>query len=197
MSKDGKGVSRRDLLTFWRRPLETAVKSVKPPPTPPQMIMPEARPAPLRPPGILHELLLIKHCTHCNKCVEACPADAIFSLGPEWGAAAGTPAIDARKKSCVLCTGLQCTHVCPSDAILPVFNPIDVMMGKAIVDETRCLTHGGQACTVCKEHCPQAGALVFDEAGKLRVVAEHCVGCGLCEHFCPTEPQSIRVQPRG
>jgi len=30
--KDPKGVSRRELLTFWRRPLETAVKTIKPPP---------------------------------------------------------------------------------------------------------------------------------------------------------------------
>ena len=41
------------------------------------------------------------------------------------------------------------------------------------------------------------GALVFDGAhGELRVDEELCVGCGLCEHFCPTEPTSIRVQPR-
>lgn len=191
--KDPKGVSRRELLTFWRKPLESAVKTMKPAAAPEA---PAYRPPPLRPPGMLHELLLAKHCLRCGKCVEACPADAIFPLGAEWGAAAGTPAIDARKQPCVLCTGLKCSHACPSGALLPVYANGDVAMGKAIVDEARCITYGGQACTACKEHCPMEGALVFDEAGKLRVVDEKCTGCGLCEHYCPTEPQAIRVRPR-
>ena len=192
--KDPKGVSRRELLTFWRRPLETAVKTMKPPPP---LALPIVRPPPLRPPGMLHELLLQKHCIRCGKCVEECPADAIFPLGADWGAAAGTPAIDPRKKSCVLCTGLKCTHVCPSGALLPTHSNNDVMMGKAQLDVATCLTHHGQSCTVCVEHCPRPGALVLDGPhGELRVVEEHCVGCGLCEHYCPTEPTSIRVQPR-
>ncbi|MCU1283224.1 MAG: 4Fe-4S ferredoxin, partial [bacterium] len=138
-----------------------------------------------------------KHCIRCGKCVEACPADAIFPLGADWGAAAGTPAIDARKQPCVLCTGLKCTHVCPSGALLPTYVNNDVTMGTAKLDLDSCLTHHGQACTVCNEHCPRPGALVFDGAhGELRVVEELCVGCGLCEHYCPTEPTSIRVQPR-
>jgi ferredoxin-type protein NapG len=192
--KDPKGVSRRELLTFWRRPLETAVKKMKPPPP---LEMPIVRPPPLRPPGVLHELLLQKHCTHCGLCVEACPADAIFPLGADWGAAAGTPAIDARKQPCVLCTGLKCTTVCPSGALLPAFNNSEVAMGVAKLDTALCLTHHGQACTVCVEHCPMPGALVLDGPhGELRVAEERCVGCGLCVHFCPTEPASIRVQPR-
>jgi ferredoxin-type protein NapG len=195
MSKDGKdkGVSRRELLTFWRRPLEQAVRVTRPPPRPSP---PSLRPPPLRPPGMLHELLLVKHCSHCNLCVEACPADAIFSLDASWGAAAGTPAIDARKSPCVLCTGLKCTQVCPSGALLPLFNNQDVDMGTAIVDAATCLTHRGQACNECSEHCPMPGALNFDGEGKLQVDSAHCVGCGLCERFCPTEPTSIRVQPR-
>jgi MauM/NapG family ferredoxin protein len=192
--KDPKGVSRRELLTFWRKPLESAVRTINPPPP---LQMPIARPAPLRPPGVLHELLLQNHCIRCGKCVEVCPADAIFPLGADWGAAAGTPAIDARKQPCVLCTGLQCSHVCPSGALLPTHSNNDVMMGKAQLDVATCLTHHGQACTACVEHCPRPGALVLDGPhGELRVDEQFCVGCGLCEKFCPTEPQSIRVQPR-
>ena len=193
MSKDDKGVSRRQLLTFWRRPLEQAVKTMSPPPP---FQPPAHRPPPLRPPGMLHELMLSKHCIRCGKCVEECPADAIFPLGADWGQAAGTPAIDPRKKSCVLCTGLRCTQVCPSGALLPTHSNSDVAMGKAIVDEATCVTHHGQACTICHEHCPIDGTLLFDDGGRLRVVEDKCVGCGLCEHFCPTEPQSIRVRPR-
>src|SRR5882672_9839427 len=78
MSKDPKGLSRRELLSFWRKPLESAVKTINPPAPP---AAPKHRPPPLRPPGMLHELLLAKHCIRCGKCVEACPADAIFPLG--------------------------------------------------------------------------------------------------------------------
>lgn len=193
MSNDEKkGVSRRDLLTFWRRPLETAVKTVVPPKPLPQV----RRAYPLRPPGTMHELILQKHCTHCGLCVEACPADAIALLGADWGTAAGTPAIDARRQPCVLCTGLKCTAVCPSGALQMTINPTEVRMGTARVDTATCVTHHGKACTACSTRCPIPGALGFDDGGKLQVNVEHCVGCGLCEHFCPTEPQSIRVQPR-
>jgi ferredoxin-type protein NapG len=199
MSKDdeAKRVSRRQLLTFWRRPLDEALAAHRPPPKAPPAPPPVTRPPPLRPPGMLHELLLQKHCIRCGKCVEVCPANAIFPLGPEWGpSAAGTPAIEARKKPCVLCTGLKCTHVCPSGALLPTFMPHDVTMGKAILDTASCVTWNGATCTACKDACPQS-ALTIDSYGRMLVVEDKCVGCGLCERPCPTEPQSIRVRPRG
>jgi ferredoxin-type protein NapG len=190
MSKDGKGVSRRELLTFWRKPLEELKK--KPPPPPP----PSTRPPPLRPPGMLHELMLVSACQRCGKCVEACPADAIFPLGPEWGEAKGTPAIDARQQPCVLCDGLKCTHVCPSNALLPVYANKDVQMGWAVLDVGRCVTYLGQACDVCHKACPMPGAILVEEGGRVRVEEGRCVGCGVCESVCPVEPTAIRVQPR-
>jgi ferredoxin-type protein NapG len=188
VSKDPKGVSRRELLTFWRRPLEELKEKPKPPaPT---------RPPPLRPPGTMHEMLLVNTCIRCGKCVEICPAEAILPLGPEWGAAYGTPYIDARARPCVLCDGLQCTHVCPSGALQPVYNNRDVAMGKAVIDRARCVTYLGQACDVCHRACPIPGAILRMVDGRVRVEEELCVGCGLCERDCPTEPTSIRVVPR-
>src|SRR5207302_4485933 len=104
------------------------------------------RPPPLRPPGLMHELILVNTCTHCGNCVAACPAEAIFPLSAEWGAAEGTPAIDARKQPCVLCDGLKCTQVCPSGALQPTFNNKDVKMGDAVLDVARCVTYQGEAC---------------------------------------------------
>jgi MauM/NapG family ferredoxin protein len=187
MSKDGKGVSRRELLTFWRRPLE---ELSKPPPKPAPL------PPPLRPPGMMHELMLVNDCIRCGKCIEVCPASAIHPLGPERGAAAGTPFIDARLMPCVLCTGLKCTHVCPSGALIPVYVNKDVTMGLAVLDESRCVAHHGTACDVCFKQCPVPGAIRIDGDARVFVEPELCVGCGLCEHVCPTEPQSIRVVPR-
>ncbi len=189
-NKDPKGVSRRELLTFWRKPLAELARKPAPP-------VPRLRAAPLRPPGMMHELMLVDACIRCGKCVEACPADAIHPLPGGFGdKAEGTPFIDARKRPCVLCTGLQCTHVCPSGALLPVYVNNDVTMGTAVLDELRCVAHHGQACDVCFKACPVPGAIVIDTLGRVTVEAATCVGCGLCEHVCPTEPTSIRVVPR-
>jgi ferredoxin-type protein NapG len=193
--KDSKGVSRRDLLTFWRKPLKELAEPIV------ATVAKKAEPAaprkpPLRPPGMMHELMLVASCTRCGKCVEACPANAIKPLGADWGKAAGTPYIDARKQPCVLCTGLQCTHVCPSGALIPVYVNNDVTMGTAVLDPARCVTYRGQACDACFKRCPLPGAIAIAADGKVSVVDEKCVGCGLCEQACPTEPTSIRVVPR-
>jgi ferredoxin-type protein NapG len=174
---DGKkAVTRRELLTFWR---------------------PRAAPGPLRPPGAVAEEALVEICARCGACVAACPADAIFALGVEHGAAAGTPAVDARRQPCVLCVGLQCTHACPSGALHPLDGNAQVAMGTAVVDERRCLTWLGQACDACLAACPIPGAIVAGPDGRVRIAAELCVGCGLCERACPTEPTSIHVVARG
>lgn len=197
MAKDPKSVSRRELLTFWRKPLQQLKEDVVPTkPAPPPATVP-TRPPPLRPPGMMHEIMLQNACIRCGKCVEACPADAITPLDASWGKKMeGTPAIVARKQPCVLCDGLQCSHVCPSGALIPVYVPKDVTMGTAILDSSRCVTYAGQACDRCKTVCLIEETLVLDEHGRMTVNEDRCVGCGLCEHACPTEPTSIRVQPR-
>jgi MauM/NapG family ferredoxin protein len=193
--KDPKSVSRRGLLTFWKKPLEELRQKPAPAAPPPEPAVDSTR-WPLRPPGMMQELLLQHYCIRCGKCVEACPAEAIFPLGAAWGKAKGTPAIDARKQPCVLCDGLQCTHVCPSGALIPVYANRDVDMGLAVLDPARCVTHKGEACDVCVATCPIPGAIAVAADGKVTIVDDACVGCGLCEHVCPTEPASVRVTPR-
>ena len=57
-------------------------------------------------------------------------------------------------------------------------------------------------CDLCVRECPIKGAIsietVFAPDGSKRkspVVHEACVGCGVCEMVCPTEPASIEIIP--
>ena len=59
-----------------------------------------------------------------------------------------------------------------------------------------------ELCDLCVRDCPIKGAIsietVFAPDGsqrKMPVVHEPCVGCGVCEMVCPTEPASIEVIP--
>lgn len=59
-----------------------------------------------------------------------------------------------------------------------------------------------ELCDLCVQACPIKGAIsietVFAPDGTQRkspVVHEPCVGCGVCEMICPTEPASIEIIP--
>ena len=59
-----------------------------------------------------------------------------------------------------------------------------------------------ELCDLCVQACPIKGAISIEEVfapdGSQRrspVVHEACVGCGVCEMICPTEPASIEVMP--
>lgn len=151
----------------------------------------------LRPPGAIDESRFAETCSRCGLCVEACPADAIFPAPtPSW-AAAGTPVIDADLGACVVCEGLQCTHVCPTGALVPLHAPHEIRMGTAEVYGSVCVRSAGEACTVCVDRCPiGADALTFEDEGPPVVKADGCVGCGVCQLYCPTTPKAIVVVPR-
>ncbi len=58
-------------------------------------------------------------------------------------------------------------------------------------------------CDLCVRECPIKDAIHLqplpdDPTGKRKtpVVTEKCVGCGMCEMICPTEPAAIAVVPR-
>lgn len=159
----------------------------------------------LRPPGALAEMEFTQTCSRCGDCVRACPAECI-QLEP--GVAGGLPHIVARVSPCVVCDDLSCMKVCPTGA-LKLVEKIHIHMGLAKVDHDRCLRRpnvaagtddpaGGRAgedCRLCVADCPLGeGAIGIAGDGPVEVRAG-CVGCGICERVCPTEPASIVVIP--
>jgi MauM/NapG family ferredoxin protein len=147
----------------------------------------------LRPPGALLEQEFRDTCSRCGECVRVCPASAI-KLDMSGAKGHGVPFIDADAMSCVVCEGLRCMSVCPTGAILPTsINDID--MGTAVWREEICLRSNGQACTICVDKCPLGSAAIELKFGRVAVNPHGCIGCGVCQHECPTSPKSIYVIP--
>ncbi len=167
-------------------------------------------PALLRPPGAGDEVDFLAACIRCGQCVEVCPTDVLKLAGPIVGLSSGTPFLVARDTPCNLCEGeddLLCIKQCPSGALSwPVGSEeqylteklYDISMGVAVIDRDFCLAWNEQICRACWHACPFPDhAIILDEMGRAVIVEESCIGCGLCDHACLTEPSSIRMVPKG
>ena len=158
----------------------------------------------LRPPGAMPEPGFSDTCSRCGDCVKACPAQCIRL---DEAVAGGLPHIVARQSPCVVCDDLSCMKVCPTGALKLVDTRTQIQMGYAITDHSRCLRRDGYAvyddantlrgedCRVCVASCPIGqDALGIDGHGVVEV-RHGCIGCGVCEQVCPTEPTSIWIEP--
>jgi MauM/NapG family ferredoxin protein len=161
----------------------------------------DTAPAPLRPPGAGGEDRFLARCIRCAQCIEACPTEVLLPAGVEAGVGFGTPYLVARQQPCDLCLGrarMECIAVCPSGALQQLDDRRDVRMGVAVIDPETCFPFIGVSCKACWHACPfPREAITFDARGRPLVVQEACVGCGLCEYACLTNPASIRVVPPG
>jgi ferredoxin-type protein NapG len=159
-----------------------------------QPMLPAAETPWLRPPGALPEDQFLQTCSRCAKCVDVCPAQCI-KLDPQSTHAGGAPYIEVDTMPCILCTGLECMHHCPTGALLPT--PIEeIDMGTAEWHEHICVRSHGEPCTMCVDHCPVGSTAleIIDE--RIVVHKEGCAGCGVCQNNCPTDPKSITVTPK-
>ena len=53
----------------------------------------------------------------------------------------------------------------------------------------------GEDCQICVDKCPLGvAALDIASPGGPVVVKAACVGCGVCEMYCPTQPKAIVVE---
>ncbi len=161
---------------------------------------------PVRPPGSAPEKQFLQMCVRCGECLQACPYDAIQPLGFQQGLQGlWTPQLVADWSGCQPSCN-NCGQVCPTGAIraLPMEEKRRVRMGLAVVDEQTCLPFAqDEACQLCVDECVAAGyhAIEFrpvgtgvekNESGEYvdtrlsapYVVAEKCVGCGICQTRC-------------
>lgn len=150
----------------------------------------------LRPPGALAEKQFLERCYRCGNCVEICPANAIRRLVSEDASLNETPYVDPDLAACVVCENMECTRVCPSGALQRVVERCEIQMGLARLRAEVCLRTAGQSCDVCVQRCPIGQtAIRIDGTGRVEIDAAGCVGCGLCQNLCPSNPRAITVEP--
>ena len=164
----------------------------------------------LRPPGAGAEKAFLDLCIRCGECLKVCPTNALQPSGWQAGMEGFfSPRLVPRTGYCeVNCT--LCGQVCPTHAIpaLLMAAKAKVVIGRAVFDRERCLPWAAnEECICCEEHCPISDkAIHYDvvratnAAGKEvvlqrpYVIADRCIGCGICENKCPLDgPAAIKV----
>ncbi len=65
----------------------------------------------------------------------------------------------------------------------------------AIIQGRYCLAYRNLPCSVCRERCPEAEAIVI-ERGIPRVNADACTGCTVCRDVCPAPQNAVLLLAR-
>ena len=159
----------------------------------------------VRPPGSVPEAAFLDLCIRCGECFKVCPNNVLQAQGLSQGLEGlWAPFVNADWAGCESSCN-ACGQVCPTGAIraLPLEEKKVARMGLAVVNTQTCLPFAGrEACQLCVDECVAAGyhAIEFtqvhtavDELGQPVagtgflapvVLADKCVGCGLCQTRC-------------
>jgi ferredoxin len=170
---------------------------------------PPVRTAALTPAGSHGARHFARHCTGCQLCVTVCPTQVLRPL--EDGLLSFMqPTMSYERGYCRHeCT--KCSEVCPTGAIHKITQAekSSIQIGHAVWNSERCVVNTDkQPCDNCFRHCPTGAITMIDKPDasepqpaqpwggapkKLKIPVidiEHCIGCGACEHLCPSNPLS-------
>ena len=149
------------------------------------------------PPGAQGHKNFERHCTGCQLCVSVCP-NHVLRPSDDISNAFQPVASYERGYCRPECT--KCSEVCPTGAISQIdkAQKSATQIGHAVWIKDNCVPlTDGVACGNCERHCPvgaiQMIASVAGNEESLKIPAvntEKCIGCGACEHLCPSRPFS-------
>lgn len=148
----------------------------------------------VRPPGGRDEDRLMARCVRCERCIEACPMQALRPARIEEGiVAARTPTVNFDDSWCTFCGKDNdghplCVQACKTGALKldegATFH--SAPLGRAYIERDWCLAWARRnGCRECYIACRGSyRAIEIDEYQRPVVIAEKCVGCGECQHAC-------------
>jgi polyferredoxin len=152
-----------------------------------------ARETPIIPPGADNSRHFRKHCTGCQLCVSACPNQVLRPsskissfMQPQMSFERGYC-----RPECV-----KCGHVCPTGAIRPITTAEKsaTQIGYAVWNKELCVVITDKvACDLCSRKCPAGAITQIPQEDGLKtpmIITNRCIGCGSCEHRCPSRPYS-------
>ena len=145
----------------------------------------------VRPPGGQDEERFLAGCTRCEKCVEACPNDAIKLCHLEDGIInLRTPQMNFYSNYCDFCQQENggkplCVAACPTGSLVLDAGATaqNTVIGKAELTANWCLAYLGMGCHKCYDVCPW-DAIALDDQNRPYVIEDKCNGCGACEAAC-------------
>ncbi len=161
-----------------------------------------ARDLPVIPPGATGLRRFGQHCTACQLCISVCPNQILRPSSKP--ATFMQPEITYQRGYCrPECT--KCSEVCPTGAIrkITTADKSAIQIGRAVWVKDNCVVNRDEVtCRICERHCPVHAIFLVPrdpaDENSLRIPTidtERCIGCGACEHLCPSRPYSaIYVQ---
>lgn len=161
------------------------------------------RQTPICPPGAVSMKHLQQHCTGCQLCVSECPNGVLRPSGDLMNMMA--PVMSFERGHCrPECT--RCSDVCPAGAIVRFEGDKEqrqavkasTKVGTAHWIKENCVVLNDDVnCGLCARRCPSNAIQMVPsdpndaKSHKIPVIDEEkCIGCGACEHLCPSRPFS-------